>query len=177
MRALEILRRIAGPLTLIHEQAGPRLLALARRGIFALWMVKLLLDPLSRLAEMPKQMLRPVGVLNCCRRMRFQPLHGAATGDAVVVHVHCAGGVPVHLPADRDGAALHGGGGFPDRLLERDPELRAGGAHGHRAAAVDLRAGGFRVGGPGRAARAGALFVPAESRSRCCCAWGTRWWD
>jgi hypothetical protein len=64
MRAFEILRRVIGPLTLIHEQAGPRLLGLARRGIFALWIGKLLLDPLSRLAEMPKAMLRPVGALN-----------------------------------------------------------------------------------------------------------------
>jgi len=64
MRALENLRRLVGPLALIHEQAGPRLLALARLGIFALWIGKLLLDPLSRLAEMPPEMLRPVGVLN-----------------------------------------------------------------------------------------------------------------
>jgi hypothetical protein len=64
MRALEILRRLVGPLTLIHEQAGPRLLALARLGIFALWVVKLLLDPLWRLAEMPPEMMHPVGVLN-----------------------------------------------------------------------------------------------------------------
>jgi hypothetical protein len=64
MRAAENLRRLVGPLALIHEQAGPRLLGLARRGIFALWIVKLLLDPLTRLADMPKQMLRPVGVLN-----------------------------------------------------------------------------------------------------------------
>ena len=40
MRAFEILRRVIGPLTLIHEQAGPRLLGLARLGVFALWMVK-----------------------------------------------------------------------------------------------------------------------------------------
>ena len=64
MRALENLRRLLGPLTLIHEQAGPRLLALARFGIFALWVVKLLLDPLWRLAEMPPEMMRPVGLLN-----------------------------------------------------------------------------------------------------------------
>jgi hypothetical protein len=64
MRAVEILRRFLGPLRLIHEQAGPRLLHLARLGIFALWIVKLLLDPLWRLAELPKAMLRPVGVLN-----------------------------------------------------------------------------------------------------------------
>ena len=64
MRAVENLRRLVGPLRLIHEEAGPRLLALARLGIFALWIVKLLLDPLWRLGEMPPEMLRPVGVLN-----------------------------------------------------------------------------------------------------------------
>ncbi len=64
MRAFENLRRLVGPLALIHEQAGPRLLALARLGIFALWVAKLLLDPLWRLAEMPPEMLKPVGVLN-----------------------------------------------------------------------------------------------------------------
>jgi hypothetical protein len=48
---------------LIHEQAGPRLLRLARLGIFALWIVKLLLDPLWRLAELPRELLQPVGVL------------------------------------------------------------------------------------------------------------------
>jgi len=64
MRAPEILRRVVGPFALIHEQAGPRLLALARFGIFALWMAKLLMDPVWRLAEMPPEMVRPVGVLN-----------------------------------------------------------------------------------------------------------------
>ena len=64
MRALENLRRVVGPLALIHEQAGPRLLELARLGIFALWVVKLLLDPVWRLAEMPPEMLQPVGVLH-----------------------------------------------------------------------------------------------------------------
>jgi hypothetical protein len=64
MRAPEILRHLVGPFALIHEQAGPRLLRLARLGVFALWIVKLLLDPLWRLAELPSAMLRPVGVLN-----------------------------------------------------------------------------------------------------------------
>jgi hypothetical protein len=49
---------------LLHEQAGPRLLRLARLGIFALWIVKLLLDPLWRLADLPREMLKPVGILN-----------------------------------------------------------------------------------------------------------------
>jgi hypothetical protein len=48
---------------LLHEQAGPRLLRLTRLGIFALWTVKLLLDPLWRLADMPREMLMPVGIL------------------------------------------------------------------------------------------------------------------
>jgi len=48
---------------LLHEQAGPRLLRLTRLGIFALWIVKLLLDPLWRLAEMPREMFHPVGIL------------------------------------------------------------------------------------------------------------------
>ena len=64
MRADQALRYFAGPLELIHAQAGPRLLRLTRRGIFALWIVKLLLDPLWRLAEMPREMFRPVGVLS-----------------------------------------------------------------------------------------------------------------
>jgi hypothetical protein len=48
---------------LLHEQASPRLLRLTRLGIFALWIVKLLLDPLWRLAEMPREMFQPVGIL------------------------------------------------------------------------------------------------------------------
>ena len=36
---------------------------LARLGIFALWMVKLMLDPLWRLAEMPRELFQPVGIL------------------------------------------------------------------------------------------------------------------
>jgi hypothetical protein len=64
MEAAEKLRRLTGPFALIHEQAGPRLLTLTRLGIFALWIVKLLLDPVWRLAELPPQMVHPVGVLN-----------------------------------------------------------------------------------------------------------------
>jgi hypothetical protein len=63
MRAAETFRLLIGPIALIHEQAGPRLLRLARLGIFALWIVKLLLDPLWRLAEMPREMLHPAGIL------------------------------------------------------------------------------------------------------------------
>jgi hypothetical protein len=48
---------------LLHEQAGPGLLRLARLGIFLLWIVKLLLDPLWRLADMPREMFQPVGIL------------------------------------------------------------------------------------------------------------------
>jgi len=63
MRTSQTLRHLLGPLELIHEQAGPRLLRLARLGIFALWIVKLLLDPLWRLAEMPRELFQPVGIL------------------------------------------------------------------------------------------------------------------
>jgi hypothetical protein len=63
MRTSQTLRHLIGPLELIHEQAGPRLLRLARLGIFALWIVKLLLDPLWRLAEMPRELFQPVGIL------------------------------------------------------------------------------------------------------------------
>jgi hypothetical protein len=64
MRTPATLRHLIGPLELIHDQAGPRLLRLTRLGIFALWIVKLLLDPLWRLAELPRGMLSPIGVLN-----------------------------------------------------------------------------------------------------------------
>src|SRR5580698_2664349 len=63
MRASQALRHLIGPLELIHEQAGPRLLRLTRLGIFALWIVKLLLDPLWRLAELPRELFEPVGIL------------------------------------------------------------------------------------------------------------------
>ena len=63
MRASQTLRHLIGPIELIHEQAGPRLLRLARLGVFALWIVKLLLDPLWRLAEMPRELFQPVGIL------------------------------------------------------------------------------------------------------------------
>ena len=63
MRTAQTLRHLIGPLELIHEQAGPRLLRLTRLGIFALWIVKLLLDPLQRLAEMPRELFQPVGIL------------------------------------------------------------------------------------------------------------------
>jgi len=64
MRIAQTLRYLIGPLELIHEQAGPRLLRLTRLGVFALWIVKLLLDPIWRLAEMPREMFAPVGILN-----------------------------------------------------------------------------------------------------------------
>jgi len=63
MRASPTLRHLIGPIELLHEQAGPRLLRLTRLGIFALWIVKLLLDPLWRLAEMPREMFQPIGIL------------------------------------------------------------------------------------------------------------------
>jgi hypothetical protein len=63
MRASETLRHLIGPIELLHAQAGPGLLRLARIGIFALWIVKLLLDPLWRLAELPRELFQPVGIL------------------------------------------------------------------------------------------------------------------
>ena len=62
MRIPATLRHLVGPLELIHAQAGPRLLAWARRGIVALWIVKLLLDPVWRLAQLPPDLVQPVGV-------------------------------------------------------------------------------------------------------------------
>jgi hypothetical protein len=58
-----MLRHLIGPIDLIHEQAGPRLLRLAKIGIFTLWIVKLLLDPIWRLADMPRELFHPVGIL------------------------------------------------------------------------------------------------------------------
>jgi hypothetical protein len=63
MRADQKLSHLIGPLELIHEQAGPRLLRLARGGIVGLWMFKLLLDPLWRLAGLPRELFKPTGVL------------------------------------------------------------------------------------------------------------------
>lgn len=63
MRTSATLRRLVGPLDLIHAQAGPRLLRLVRLGIFALWIVKLLLDPVWRLAGLPQALIQPVGLL------------------------------------------------------------------------------------------------------------------
>lgn len=57
------LRRLVGPIQLIHAQAGPRLLRLTRAGIFLLWTGKLLLDPLWRLADLPRDMFQPIGIL------------------------------------------------------------------------------------------------------------------
>ncbi|HEV3270975.1 MAG TPA: hypothetical protein VGZ93_02230 [Candidatus Methylacidiphilales bacterium] len=63
MRTSQTLRHLIGPIELIHEQAGGPLLIFARFGIFALWIVKLLLDPLWRLAEMLREFFQPVGIL------------------------------------------------------------------------------------------------------------------
>ncbi len=63
MRTAQTLRHLLGPIELLHEQAGPGLLRLTRLGVFALWIVKLLLDPLWRLAEMPREMFQPIGIL------------------------------------------------------------------------------------------------------------------
>jgi hypothetical protein len=63
MPVAQTLRNLIGPLELLHEQAGPRLLRLTRLGIFALWIFKLLLDPLWRLAELPRDLFQPIGIL------------------------------------------------------------------------------------------------------------------
>lgn len=63
MPAATTIRHLIGPLELLHEHAGPRLLRLARLGVFALWIVKLLLDPLWRLAEIPREFFEPIGLL------------------------------------------------------------------------------------------------------------------
>lgn len=48
---------------MIHAEAGPGLLRLARLGILLLWIVKLLLDPVWRLGDLPPELIRPVGLL------------------------------------------------------------------------------------------------------------------
>jgi hypothetical protein len=63
MRAAQILRRLIGPLELIHAEAGPELLRATQLGIFGLWIVKILLDPLWRLAELPHELLVPAGLI------------------------------------------------------------------------------------------------------------------
>ena len=63
MSAAQTLRRLIGPLELIHREAGPRLLWLARVGILGLWLLKLLLDPLWRLAQLPRELYVPTGAM------------------------------------------------------------------------------------------------------------------
>jgi hypothetical protein len=63
MQAPAPFRSFPGPIELIHAQAGPALLRLARLGILALWIVKLLLDPVWRLANLPVELIRSVGLL------------------------------------------------------------------------------------------------------------------
>jgi len=63
MRAPATLRSFPGPIELIHAEAGPALLRLARLGVFLLWIVKLLLDPVWRLGDLPMELIRPMGVL------------------------------------------------------------------------------------------------------------------
>ena len=63
MRIPKTLRFIVGPFELIHELAGPRPLRFVRAGLISLWMVKLLLDPLWRLAEFPQELRIPTGIL------------------------------------------------------------------------------------------------------------------
>lgn len=64
MRTSQTLRLFLGPIELLHEQAGPGLLRLTQLGVFALWIVKLLLDPLWRLADLPHEFYLPTGILS-----------------------------------------------------------------------------------------------------------------
>ena len=63
MPTAQALRHLIGPLELLHEKAGPRLLRLTCLGVFLLWIFKLSLDPLWRLADLPKEMFQPPGPL------------------------------------------------------------------------------------------------------------------
>jgi hypothetical protein len=48
---------------LIHEGAPPAALQLVRRGVFGLWLVKLAVSPLQRLAALPADFFQPIGLL------------------------------------------------------------------------------------------------------------------
>jgi len=63
MRTAATLRHLSGPVELLHAQASPGLLRLVKLGVFALWIVKLLLDPVWRLAELPTGLFQPIGIL------------------------------------------------------------------------------------------------------------------
>ena len=63
MRTSQALRNLIGPLALLHEHAGVRLLRLTRLGVFLLWIIKLALDPLWRLSEFPRELFEPIGIL------------------------------------------------------------------------------------------------------------------
>ena len=94
-------------------------------------------------------MLRPVGVLNLLPREGLEWLFTAQglTGlwmFSIAVVGSCLGGQRGSATTARIGDSLHGGGGFADGLLERDPEFWAGGAHGHRVAAGGVCAGAGR---------------------------------
>jgi hypothetical protein len=63
MRTASTLRHLLGPVELLHAEAGPGLLRLAKLGVFTLWIVKLLLDPVWRLAQLPTELFQPIGPL------------------------------------------------------------------------------------------------------------------
>ena len=85
MRIAEQLRFLIGPTELLHERAGPRLLRYTRMGVFALWIFKLLLDPLWRLAELPRELFRPVGILALLPAGRVDGLFRAETLTLLLV--------------------------------------------------------------------------------------------
>ena len=63
MPAAQTLRLLVGPLELIHARAGSNLLRAARIGIPGLWIIKLLLDPLWRVAALPRELFSRVGII------------------------------------------------------------------------------------------------------------------
>jgi hypothetical protein len=109
MRTSATLRYLIGPIELLHEQAGPGLLRLARLGIFALWIVKLLLDPLWRLAELPRDFFRPTGILALLPATSLDALltpHGLTAFLCVTLVVLVLGLLPYGFPVVSTFAAL-----------------------------------------------------------------------
>ncbi len=101
MRTSAKLRNLIGPIELLHEQAGPGLLRLARVGIFVLWIVKLLLDPLWRLAELPRDFFQPTGILALLPPASLEALltpHGLTAFLCVTLFVLVLGLLPYEFP-------------------------------------------------------------------------------
>ncbi len=58
------LYRLVGPFEILNENPSPRLLLYLRRGVFGLWIFKMLLDPMWRLSALPLSILKGLGFLN-----------------------------------------------------------------------------------------------------------------